>query len=70
MPSSEEVERVTASMTSSEKELVKKLGNYFEKARDDFDNNMSNTIRMCVRFTANTIMKGIEEERYGRRGRG
>jgi len=70
MAPEQKVERVTATMTSSEKELVEKLGNYFEKARDDFDNNMSNTIRMCIRFTANTIMKGIEEERYGRRGRG
>jgi len=70
MASEQKVERVTATMTSSEKELLEKLGNYFEKARDDFDNNLSNTIRMCVRFTANTIMKGIEEERYGRRGRG
>jgi len=70
MASEQKVERVTATMTPSEKELVEKLGNYFEKARDDFDNNMSNTIRMCIRFTANTIMKGIEEERYGRRGRG
>jgi len=70
MASNQKVERVTATMTSSEKELLEKLGNYFEKARDDFDNNLSNTIRMCVRFTANTIMKGIEEERYGRRGRG
>jgi len=70
MASEQKVERVTATMTSSERELIEKLGNYFEKARDDFDNNLSNTIRMCVRFTANTIMKGIEEERYGRRGRG
>jgi len=70
MASEQKVERITATMTSSEKELVEKLGNYFEKAREDFDNNLSNTIRMCVRFTANTIMKGIEEERYGRRGRG
>jgi len=70
MAPEQKAERVTATMTSSEKELVEKLGNYFEKARDDFDNNMSNTIRMCIRFTANTIMKGIEEERYGRRGRG
>jgi len=70
MAKGESAERVVALMTAEEKELVKKLGNYFEKARDDFDNNLSNTIRMCVRFTANTIMKGIEEERYGRRGRG
>jgi len=70
MASRQKAERVTATMTSSEKELLEKLGNYFEKARDDFDNNLSNTIRMCVRFTANTIMKGIEEERYGRRRRG
>jgi len=70
MAEGESAERVVALMTTEEKELVQKLGNYFEKARDDFDNNMSNTIRMCVRFTANTIMKGIEEERYGRRGRG
>jgi len=69
MPSEQKVERVTATMTTSERELVEKLGNYFEKARDDFENNLSNTIRMCVRFTANTILKGIEEERYGRRGR-
>jgi len=67
MSSSKGVERVTASMTTEERELVEKLGNYFEKVREDFDNNLSNTIRMCVRFTANSIMKGIEEERYGRR---
>jgi len=70
MAPEQKVERVTATMTTSERELVEKLGNYFEKARDDFDNNLSNTIRMCVRFTANTILKGIEEERYGRRRRG
>jgi len=66
MAPEQKAERVTATMTASERELVEKLGNYFEKARDDFDNNLSNTIRMCVRFTANAIMKGIEEERYGR----
>jgi len=70
MAEGKSAERVVALMTTEEKELVQKLGNYFEKAREDFDNNLSNTIRMCVRFTANSILKGIEEERYGRRRRG
>jgi len=62
-------ERITVSMSSEERELTKKLGNYFERARENFDNNMSNTIRMCIRFTANELQKAWEEKRYGGRRR-
>jgi len=60
-------ERVTCSMDPETKERLEDLRIYFNARQEDFKNNLSESIRMCIRFTWNNLAKELLEERYGRR---
>jgi len=51
-------------MTEEEKELVEKLANYLYKLGKIKEPTISNTIRACIYFTVNEILKALEAERY------
>jgi len=58
------VTTVTVKMTEEEKELVEKLANYLYKLGKIKEPTISNTIRACIYFTVNEILKALEAERY------
>jgi len=59
------VEEIHIRMTTGELETLRELASYMHKLGKISSNNMSEAVRLCLRFTVNEILKGIERERYG-----
>jgi len=54
-------------MTTEEKEAARALAEYLHKAGKIKSDSLSEVMRLCLRFTIDEIMKGIEAERMGAR---
>jgi hypothetical protein len=54
-------------VTPEEAEVARILAEYLYKAGKIQSNTVSEALRLCLRFTVNEILKGIEAERFGLR---
>jgi len=61
---SQRTEVVAVRVTPQEKELIEKLANYLYKLGKIEKPNLSDTLRVCLHFTTNELLKAIEAERY------
>jgi len=53
-------------LTPDEREMLEKLANYLHKLGKIESPTLSDTLRVCLHFTVNEILKAIEAERYAK----
>ncbi|MEM2191261.1 MAG: hypothetical protein QXG39_09990 [Candidatus Aenigmatarchaeota archaeon] len=56
---------ISVRLSANEREILEKLAKYLHVTKKIEEPNISDTIRFCIYFTLNEILKAIEVERYG-----
>ncbi len=58
-------ERISVRVTVEEKEMADKLANYLYTKGKIQENNVSEAVRLSIRFLTQELLKNIEAERLG-----
>ena len=61
----QQAQPVYVRLTPDEREMLEKLANYLYKLGKLESPTLSDTMRLCLHFTVNEILKAIEADRYG-----